>query len=114
MNSEDQKFSLFQLVTSKNSVEVPGKIVFEKCININTNQIITKSYTKVVFDLSKRFNFIGNCLMKKIESELPTKRIIRIEDFVFINSQLVMTDNTGNKFGLAKEKGILELKGKVI
>lgn len=112
MNSNDQKFSLFQLVTSKNGVEVPGRILFEKCINIESNKVYSRGEINIVFDLSKRFNFIGNCLMKKIESEIPSKRIIKIDQYLFIDSQLIMTDNTGTMYGLDKEKGILELKGK--
>ncbi len=39
--------------------------------------------------------------------------MIKIDDYLFIHSQLLMTDKTGNRFGLVKEKGITEVKGKI-
>ncbi len=73
MNLIEQKLSLFQLVTSKNSFKVTAKIEFEKCVNIESNEIFPKGEIDLVFDLSKKFNFLGKCSVKNIESEIPSK-----------------------------------------
>jgi hypothetical protein len=114
-NSFVHQFSLQELVRASKVVnELPALIYFDKYINLDSQIITSNSSVNIQININKRFNLLGNCLLSESLTIEPGKRIIKIENHVFINAQLVLTKQDGSKYILTNKKGFLELKGKVI